>query len=62
MLGKWEEAAKDLHIASNLDYDDEIGSFLKKVIYFLLFCLMTPFFPLFFLFVSEESLVYCVSL
>nr|CAD1843559.1 unnamed protein product [Ananas comosus var. bracteatus] len=31
MLGKWEEAAKDLHLASTLDYDDEIGSFLKKV-------------------------------
>lgn len=56
MLGKWEEAAKDLHLASTLDYDDEIGSFLKKVIYFLLFCLMIPFFPpFFFLFVFEES-------
>ena len=31
MLGKWEEAAKDLHVASKLDYDEEISSVLKKV-------------------------------
>ncbi|KAK1278676.1 TPR repeat-containing thioredoxin TDX [Acorus gramineus] len=31
MLGQWEEAANDLHIASKLDYDDEIYSILKKV-------------------------------
>ncbi|XP_072986472.1 FAM10 family protein At4g22670 [Typha latifolia] len=31
MLGKWEEAAKDLHLASKLDYDDEISSVLRKV-------------------------------
>ncbi|KAL4557340.1 hypothetical protein LXL04_035515 [Taraxacum kok-saghyz] len=31
MLGLWEEAARDLGIASNLDYDDEIGSLLKKI-------------------------------
>ncbi|KAG6525740.1 hypothetical protein ZIOFF_015707 [Zingiber officinale] len=31
MLGKWEEAAKDLHVASKLDYDEEINSVLKKV-------------------------------
>ncbi|XP_042499475.1 TPR repeat-containing thioredoxin TDX [Macadamia integrifolia] len=31
MLGQWEEATKDLHVASNLDYDEEIGSALKKV-------------------------------
>ncbi|KAJ6833790.1 FAM10 family protein [Iris pallida] len=31
MLGKWAEAAKDLHTASKLDYDEEIGSVLKKV-------------------------------
>uniref|UniRef100_A0A7C9CEK4 Hsp70-interacting protein N-terminal domain-containing protein n=1 Tax=Opuntia streptacantha TaxID=393608 RepID=A0A7C9CEK4_OPUST len=31
MLGKWEEAANDLHIASKIDYDEEIGSALKKV-------------------------------
>ncbi|KAL6178254.1 hypothetical protein ACLB2K_049773 [Fragaria x ananassa] len=31
MLGHWEEAASDLHIASKLDYDEEIGSVLKKV-------------------------------
>ncbi|KAJ8452176.1 hypothetical protein Cgig2_016757 [Carnegiea gigantea] len=31
MLGKWEEAANDLHIASKIDYDEEIGSSLKKV-------------------------------
>ncbi|KAK1302074.1 TPR repeat-containing thioredoxin TDX [Acorus calamus] len=30
-LGQWEEAANDLHIASKLDYDDEIYSILKKV-------------------------------
>ncbi|GLT40365.1 hypothetical protein SLA2020_145070 [Shorea laevis] len=31
MLGLWEEAAKDLHLASKLDYDEEISSVLKKV-------------------------------
>jgi suppressor of tumorigenicity protein 13 len=31
MLGLWEEAARDLRIASTLDYDDEISSVLKKV-------------------------------
>ncbi|XWS37561.1 hypothetical protein CRYUN_Cryun19dG0054000 [Craigia yunnanensis] len=31
MLGLWEEAARDLHLASKLDYDEEIGSALKKV-------------------------------
>ncbi|EEF31587.1 Hsc70-interacting protein, putative [Ricinus communis] len=31
MLGLWEEAASDLHLASKLDYDEEIGLVLKKV-------------------------------
>lgn len=31
MLGHWEEAAKDLHLASTIDYDDEIKAVLKKV-------------------------------
>lgn len=31
MLGRWEEAAKDLHMASTLDYDEEISAVLKKV-------------------------------
>ncbi|THG22931.1 hypothetical protein TEA_026978 [Camellia sinensis var. sinensis] len=31
MLGQWGEAAKDLHLASKLDYDEEIGAVLKKV-------------------------------
>ena len=31
MLGQWEEAAKDLHTASKLDYDEEINAVLKKV-------------------------------
>ncbi|XP_062159167.1 TPR repeat-containing thioredoxin TDX [Alnus glutinosa] len=31
MLAQWEEAAKDLHVASKLDYDEEIGLVLKKV-------------------------------
>ncbi|RVX15573.1 FAM10 family protein [Vitis vinifera] len=31
MLGQWEEAAKDLHLASKLDYDEEISAVLKKV-------------------------------
>lgn len=34
MLGLWKEAASDLHVASKLDYDDEIGSALKKVLFF----------------------------
>jgi len=33
MLANWEEAAKDLHLASSLDYDEEIASVLKKVTY-----------------------------
>ncbi|XP_074331022.1 FAM10 family protein At4g22670-like [Apium graveolens] len=31
MLGQWTEAAKDLHVASNIDYDEEISDVLKKV-------------------------------
>ncbi|KNA15715.1 hypothetical protein SOVF_095650 [Spinacia oleracea] len=31
MLGQWAEAAKDLHVASTLDYDEEINAVLKKV-------------------------------
>ncbi|KAH6768879.1 HSP70-interacting protein 1 [Perilla frutescens var. frutescens] len=31
MLGQWEEAVKDLHLASKLDYDEEISAVLKKV-------------------------------
>lgn len=31
MLGQWEEAAKDLHVASNIDFDEEISAILKKV-------------------------------
>ncbi|KAJ4745960.1 thioredoxin family protein [Rhynchospora pubera] len=31
MLGKWEEAASDLHLAAKLDYDEEINAVLKKV-------------------------------
>lgn len=36
MLGHWEEAASDLRIASKLDYDEEIGSVLKKVNFLIL--------------------------
>ncbi|XP_022759132.1 FAM10 family protein At4g22670-like isoform X2 [Durio zibethinus] len=31
MLGQWEDAVKDLHLASKLDYDEEINNVLKKV-------------------------------
>ncbi|KAI3454355.1 hypothetical protein Pfo_011018 [Paulownia fortunei] len=31
MLGLWEEAARDLHVASKLDFDEEIELILKKV-------------------------------
>ncbi|KAJ9535844.1 hypothetical protein OSB04_un001003 [Centaurea solstitialis] len=31
MLGQWEEAAKDLHAASIIDFDEEISAILKKV-------------------------------
>ncbi|KAF9602627.1 hypothetical protein IFM89_030515 [Coptis chinensis] len=31
MLGQWEEAAKDLHLASRIDYDEEIAAVFKKV-------------------------------
>ena len=40
MLGQWEEAAKDLHVASKLDYDEEINAVLKKV------CFLVPLFHL----------------
>jgi suppressor of tumorigenicity protein 13 len=31
MLGLWKEALTDLHVASKIDYDEEIGIALKKV-------------------------------
>ncbi|XP_024970295.1 TPR repeat-containing thioredoxin TDX isoform X1 [Cynara cardunculus var. scolymus] len=31
MLGLWEEAARDLGVASTFDHDEEIGSVLKKI-------------------------------
>lgn len=31
MLGLWEEAATDLHVASKIDFDEEIGMALKTV-------------------------------
>ncbi|KAF3324180.1 TPR repeat-containing thioredoxin TDX isoform X1 [Carex littledalei] len=31
MLGKWEEAASDLHLAAKLDFDEEINVVLKQV-------------------------------
>lgn len=31
MLGQWQEAVKDLHQASTLDFDEEINAVLKKV-------------------------------
>jgi len=38
MLGQWEEAAKDLHVASKLDYDEEINAVLKKVFFLVPSC------------------------
>lgn len=38
MLGLWEDAARDLRIASNLDYDDDIGTVLRKVPVNSVFC------------------------
>ncbi|KAL5844238.1 hypothetical protein ACOSQ3_010291 [Xanthoceras sorbifolium] len=32
MIGQWKEVAKDLHLASTLDYDEEISVVLKKVL------------------------------
>lgn len=32
MLGKWEEAASDLHLAAKLDFDEELNAVLKQVI------------------------------
>ncbi|CAN6483851.1 unnamed protein product [Victoria cruziana] len=32
MIGEWQEAARDLNLASNLDHDEEISATLKKVI------------------------------
>ncbi|XP_078180043.1 tetraticopeptide domain-containing thioredoxin [Carex rostrata] len=31
ILGKWEEAASDLHLAAKLDFDEEINAVLKQV-------------------------------
>ncbi|XP_047176776.1 TPR repeat-containing thioredoxin TDX isoform X2 [Vigna umbellata] len=31
MLGLWEEAASELHVASKLDFDEELSTVLKKV-------------------------------
>lgn len=31
LLGSWEEAARDLRVASTLDFDEEIGLMLRKV-------------------------------
>nr|XP_011457890.1 PREDICTED: FAM10 family protein At4g22670-like [Fragaria vesca subsp. vesca]XP_011457891.1 PREDICTED: FAM10 family protein At4g22670-like [Fragaria vesca subsp. vesca] len=31
MLGNWEEAAKDLHLASKLDFDEEISVILRRL-------------------------------
>ncbi|XP_009590303.1 TPR repeat-containing thioredoxin TDX-like isoform X2 [Nicotiana tabacum] len=31
MLGLWKEAANDLHVASTIDFDEEIAEILKKV-------------------------------
>lgn len=33
MLGLWTEALSDLHVASKIDYDEEIGMALKKVVF-----------------------------
>lgn len=42
MLGQWEDAAKDLHLASKLDYDEEINAVLKKVSPFVRVCVSFP--------------------
>ena len=31
LLGKWEEAGKDLATASKLDYDDDVNVWLKEI-------------------------------
>lgn len=31
MLGQWEEAVSDLHVASKLDYEEDIDSVLRRV-------------------------------
>jgi hypothetical protein len=31
LLGHWEEAVKDLHVAAKLDFDEETNAFLKTV-------------------------------
>lgn len=39
MIGEWQEAARDLNLASNLDHDEEISATLKKVSFeVLIFC------------------------
>lgn len=48
MLGLWKEAANDLHVASTIDFDEEIAEILKKVISsnFFLCTLLLPDIPL----------------
>lgn len=41
MLGEWAEAAKDLHLASTIDYDEEISAVLKKVCAGFSICLIS---------------------
>ena len=31
LLGHWEEAAKDLQVASRLDYDEDVNSWTKEI-------------------------------
>lgn len=52
MLGQWEEAAKDLHLASKLDYDEEISSVLKKVI-------TLSYFVFYHIHISQNALCIC---
>jgi len=43
LLGQWEEAAKDLHVASKIDFDEEISAALKQVCIFSITLLMPSF-------------------
>lgn len=57
MLGQWEEAAKDLHLASKLDYDEEIYNVLKKVL--VLPCSSQPHSVLYILFHFSKIFMFC---
>lgn len=57
MLGLWGDAARDLHIASKLDFDEEISAVLKKV----LFCDIISYHMMFYYMNANVAKLFIVS-